>query len=78
MIVCFFCFEYAGRCIFSIFYSYYVLFFLRNQFRFSFFFKCKGNFFCFSLVVVDLLNLIILAFYDFIETICYSGRWKNC
>lgn len=81
MTVCFFCFEYAGRCIFSIFYSYsyYVLFFLRNQFRFSFFFfKCKGNFFCFSLVVVDLLNLIILAFYDFIETICYSGRWKNC
>lgn len=78
MIVCFFCFEYAGRCIFSIFYSYYVLFLLRNQFSFFFFFKCKGNFFCFSLVVVDFLNLIILAFYDFIETICYSGRWKNC
>lgn len=56
---------------------YYFFFVINSDFLF-FFFKCKGNFFCFSLVVVDLLNLIILAFYDFIETICYSGRWKNC
>lgn len=60
---------------FSIAIMYYFFFVINSAFLF---FKCKGNFFCFSLVVVDFLNLIILAFYDFIETICYSGRWKNC